>query len=109
MRTKLPDVISTYIETSNSRDTERFGALFRADAVVHDEGQEHHGVTAIKKWLASTAGKYAFTLTPVRLSRKEKEVVLTAKMAGDFPGSPISARFHFVLDQGKIAKLEIRA
>jgi uncharacterized protein (TIGR02246 family) len=109
MRTKLPDVISTYIEASNSRDAERFGTLFRKDAVVHDEGQEHHGVAAIKQWLASTARKYAFTLTPVRLSGKENEVVLTAKMTGDFPGSPISARFHFVLDQGQIAKLEIRS
>ena len=109
MRTKMPDVISAYVEASNSRDGERFGTLFTKDAVVHDEGQEHRGITAIKRWLASTGRKYAFTVTPVRLSWQENEVVLTARMTGDFPGSPISARFHFVLDQGKIAKLEIRA
>ena len=109
MRTKLPDVISDYVEASNSRDAERFGTLFTKDAIVHDEGQDHRGVTAIKKWLASTAKKYAFTLTPIRLSRKKGEVVLTVKMTGDFPGSPISTRFRFVLNQGKIAKLDIRA
>src|SRR5438046_2672311 len=68
MRTKLPVVISAYVEASNSRDAERFGTLFTKDAIVHDEGQDHRGVTAIKKWLASTAKKYAFTLTPIRLS-----------------------------------------
>jgi ketosteroid isomerase-like protein len=109
MRTKLPDVISAYVEASNSRDAERFGTLFTKGAVVHDEGQDHRGVAAIKKWLAATAKKYAFTLTPIRLSRKEGEVVLTVKMTGDFPGSPISTRFRFVLNQGKIAKLDIRA
>jgi uncharacterized protein (TIGR02246 family) len=109
MRSKMPDVISAYVEASNSRDAERFGMLFTKDAVVHDEGQEHRGIAAIKKWLASTARKYAFTLTPIHLSRQENEIVLTAKMTGDFPGSPISARFCFVLDQGKIAKLDIRA
>ena len=109
MRMNLPDVISAYVEASNSRDAERFGTLFTNDAIVHDEGQDHRRVTAIKKWLASTAKKYAFTLTPIRLSRKEGEVVLTVKMTGDFPGSPISTRFRFVLNQGKIAKLDIRA
>jgi hypothetical protein len=69
---------------------------------------KHRGITAIKKWLASTARKYAFTLPPIRLSRQENEIVLTARMTGDFPGSPIPARFHFALDQGQIAKLEIR-
>jgi uncharacterized protein (TIGR02246 family) len=109
MRTKLPDVISDYVDASNSRDAERFGTLFTKDAIVHDEGQEHRGVAAIKKWLAFTAKKYAFTLTPIRLSRKEGEVVLTVKMTGDFPGNPISTHFRFVVNEGRIAKLDIRA
>jgi uncharacterized protein (TIGR02246 family) len=109
MRTKLPDVISAYVDASNSRDAERFGTLFTKDAIVYDEAQQHRGVTAIKKWLAATAKKYAFTLTPIRPFRKESEVVLTVKMTGDLPGSPISTRFRFVLNQGKIAKLDIRS
>jgi len=109
MRNKLPEIITAYIEASNTRDGERLATLFTKDAVVHDEGHEHRGTAAIKKWLAATARKYAFTLTPIRLSQKETEIVLTAKMTGDFPGSPISARFHFVVDEGKIATLNIRA
>ena len=109
MRTKLPEVISAYIEASNTRDGERLETLFTKDAVVHDEGEEHRGTNAIRKWLAAKARKYSFTLTPIRLSRKENEIDLTAKMTGAFPGSPISARFRFVLDEGKIATLNIRA
>jgi ketosteroid isomerase-like protein len=109
MPTKLPDLVRAYVEASNSRDAERFGSLFTRDAVVHDEGQDHRGTPAIKKWLASTAEKYGFALTPLRWSEKGNEIFLTAEMTGSFPGSPLSANFHFVLDQGKIAKLNIRA
>jgi hypothetical protein len=64
---------------------------------------------AIRKWLASTVKKYGFTLTPIDLSLEKHETVLSVKMEGDFPGSPLSARFRFVLREGKIAKLDISA
>jgi len=31
-----------------------------------------------------------------------------ATLAGDFPGSSVSMRFHFVLREDKIAQLDIR-
>ena len=109
MRTKMPDVIDAYIQASNSRDTDRFESLFTVDAIVHDEGQEHRGVAAIKKWFASTLKKYAFTLTPIGFSQETDQAILTLRMEGNFPGSPLSARFRFVLHEGKIAKLDISA
>jgi len=107
MRTKIPDIIDAYIQASNSRDADRFGSLFSEDAIVHDEGQEYRGVVAIRKWLASTVKKYVFTLTPIDLSLEKRETVLSVKMEGDFPGSPLSARFRFVLREGRIARLDI--
>ena len=109
MRTKMPDVIDAYIQASNSRDADRFGSLFSEDAIIHDEGQEYRGVVGIRKWLESTVKKYAFTLTPIDLSLEKHEPVLSVKMEGDFPGSPLSARFRFVLREGKIARLDISA
>ena len=79
------------------------------DAIVHDEGQEHRGVAAIKKWLASTLKKYSFTLTPIGFSQETDQAILTLRMEGNFPGSPLSAPFRFVLHEGKIAKLDISA
>ena len=74
-------VIDAYIQASNSRDTDRFESLFTVDALVHEEGQEHRGVAAIQKWLASTVTKYAFTLTPIGLSQERDKAILTVKMA----------------------------
>jgi hypothetical protein len=105
----MPDVIDAYIQTSNSRDADRFGSLFSQDAIVHDEGQEYRGVVAIKRRLASTVKKYAFTLTPIDFSIEKHETVLRVKMEGDFPGSPLTVRFRFVLREDKIARLDISA
>ena len=109
MRPKMPKVISAYLKASNDRDGEAFGTLFTEDAVVHDEGKEHRGVAAIQRWLASTAKKYAFTLKPINVSQKANETILAVKMPGDFPGSPLSVSFCFVIHEGKIARLEIRS
>jgi len=64
MQTKMPHVISAYVHATNARDNDAFRALFTTDAIVHDEGQEHCGVAAIRGWLTSTVEKYRFTLTP---------------------------------------------
>ena len=109
MRTKMPDVIDAFIQASNCRDADRFGSLFSEDAIVHDEGQEYRGLVAIRKWLVSTVKKYAFTLTPIDFLQEKHETVLRVKMEGDFPGSPLSARFRFVLREGKTARLDISA
>jgi hypothetical protein len=106
---KMPKLISAYVKASNDQDMETFGTLFKEDAIVHDEGIEHRGVAAIQGWLAATAKKYAFTLKPINVSRQANETILTVQMAGAFPGSPLSARFCFVIHEGQIARLDIRS
>jgi uncharacterized protein (TIGR02246 family) len=101
MRTKMPDVIDAYIQASNSRDADRFGSLFSEDAIVHDEGQEYRGVVAIRKWLASTVKKYAFTLTPIDLSLEKNETVLSVKIEGDFLAVPYRRVFASFFVKGK--------
>ena len=108
MQIEMPHAISAYVQATNERDNDAFGALFTKDAIVRDEGQEHRGVAEIRRWLTSTVEKYQFTLMPTRLSQEGTETILTAKLSGDFPGSPLSMRFHFVLHEGKISKLDIR-
>jgi len=72
------------VQATNDRDNDAFGALFTKDASVHDEGQEHCGVAAIRRWLTSTVEKYQFTLTPTRLSQEGTEtlarMILAAKV-----------------------------
>src|SRR5262245_59639569 len=109
MQIKMPHAISAYVQTTNERNNEAFGALFTEDALVHDEGQEHRGVAAIRRWFTSTVEKYQFTLMPTSLSQEGTESILTANLSDNFPCSPLSMRFHFILHDGKISKLEIRA
>src|SRR4029434_187640 len=97
MQIIVPHAISAYVQATNERDNDAFGDLFTEDAIVHDEGQEHRGVVAIRKWLRSTVEKYQFTLTPIGLSQEGTETILNAKLSGVFPGSPLLMRFHFVL------------
>ena len=50
-----------------------------------------------------------FTLTPIGFSQEKDKAILTVRMEGNFPGSPLSARFSFVLHEGKVARLDISA
>jgi ketosteroid isomerase-like protein len=109
MEIGMPDVIDAYIQAANSRNTDRFVSLFMVDAIVHDEGQEHRGIAAIREWFESTVEKYAFTLTRIGLTQESDKAILSVRIEGKFPGSPLSARFRFVLHDGKIAKLDISA
>src|SRR4030095_531541 len=108
MQITHPHPINSYVKATKERDNDAFGALFTEDAIVHDKGQEHRGVIAIRKWLRSTVEKCQFPLPPTRLSQQGTETILNGKLSGDFPGSPLSMRFHFVLREGKISSLDIR-
>ena len=41
--------------------------------------------------------------------KQHGKTVLTATLTGDFPGSPVTVHFDFVLEAGKILSLEIHA
>ena len=99
MRTKMPDVIDAYIQASNRRDADRFGSLFSEEAIVHDEGQEYRGVVAIRKWLASTVKKYAFTLTPIDLSLEKHDSEAGPRAAEGGAEGARRTVFPFVLDR----------
>jgi hypothetical protein len=72
---------------------------------VRDEGQTYEGVAAIKSWMAAAKKKYGHTITPLELAEHGRQSVLKARLAGSFPGSPITVNFNFVLAEGKIRSL----
>jgi hypothetical protein len=41
------------------------------------------------------------------VERRDGMVVVTSRLTGNFPGSPVDLRFFFRLERGKIASLEI--
>jgi SnoaL-like domain len=102
----LPEPIATYFIT-DKRNVEAIGGCFTEDAVVKDEGHTYTGVAAIKQWKVESATKYNYTSVPLALERRDGMVIVTSRLTGNFPGSPVDLRFFFRLERGKIASLEI--
>jgi hypothetical protein len=109
MSIQLPIPIERYVKIANAGTAEAASECFAPDATVYDEGQTHEGVAAISNWMAATKKKYGHTITPLELAERGGQSVLKARLAGNFPGSPITVNFSFVLAAGKIRSLEIRS
>ena len=103
----LPKPIALYVSAENSGDTKLFDQCFAADAFVRDESETHKGLAAIKDWKAETKRKYQHTADPLRIVEQNGKFVLTNRLTGNFPGSPIELDFVFTLAGGKIISLEI--
>lgn len=107
MSIHLPRPIDLYVKAENSGDVEMMSECFAADATVRDEARTYKGLAAIKEWKAQTKKKYNHTVAPLELARRDGKTVLKARLSGDFPGSPVTLEFSFVLEGGKIVSLEI--
>ena len=107
MSVDLPTPIARYIAAENRGDTEALAKCFAEHAVVRDEGQTIEGSAAIKQWKAETRKKYQHTIEPLGSVQKDGKTIVTNRLTGNFPGSPIDLEFVFTLDGDKIASLEI--
>ena len=102
----LPEPIAAYFD-ADKRDAEAVAQCFTKQAVVKDEGQTHTGVAAIKAWKSAASAKYTYTSEPFAVDQKDGGYVVTSRLTGNFPGSPVNLRFAFRVERGKIASLEI--
>jgi hypothetical protein len=105
----LPKPIEIFMSSENTHDPEALADCFAEDATVSDEGQTLRGLKAIKAWRLETAKKYQHTVEPVAAAARDGKTVVSTKLTGDFPGSPITLDFVFTLEGGKIAALEIQS
>jgi hypothetical protein len=107
MSVDLPAPIAIYIAGENRGYTEGLAKCFAGNAIVRDEGQTIEGLAAIKQWKAETKKKYQHTIEPLAVAQKDDKTIVTNRLTGNFPGSPIELEFVFTLDGDKIASLEI--
>ena len=107
MPADLPTPIAIYIAAANGDDTEALPQCFAESALVRDEGKTIEGLAAIKEWMAETKQKYQHTIEPLASTQKDGKTIVTNRLTGNFPGSPIELEFVFTLDRDKIAALEI--
>ncbi|SRR5258705_9881723 len=102
----LPGPIAKYF-AADEEDAETLSQCFTEDAVVKDEGQTYTGRAAIKEWKAQASEKYQYTNEPLALDQEDRKAVVTNRLTGNFPGSPVNLRFFFKLDGEQIKSLEI--
>jgi hypothetical protein len=103
----LPKPIARYVSAENSGNTKLFDECFADDAVVRDESETHKGLAAIKEWKAETKRKYQHTVEPLHVVEQEGRFIITNRLTGNFPGSPIELDFVFTIQDDKIVSLEI--
>ncbi len=102
----LPEAIAAYF-AADKRDGEAVARCFTKGAVVKDEGHTLSGLAAIKAWKAAASAKYSYTSAPFAVEHKDGRTIVTSRLTGNFPGSPVELRYAFRLERGKIALLEI--
>ena len=80
----LPPPIAAYFAAG----TGDVASCFIEDAVVVDEGREHHGRQAIGRWKTEATAKYHFTSEPLAVDCAGAEVAVIARVTGEFPAVP---------------------
>ena len=83
-------------------------ATAKEHATVRDEGRTITGPDAIKRWITEAKAKYQHTVEPLEVSHRDGLTIVTARVTGRFPKSPVDLQHVFVVEGGRIASLEIR-
>ena len=102
----LPGPIAAYF-AADKEGGEAVARCFTEDAVVKDEGRTYRGHAAIRQWKEDASARYQYTCEPFACEQRDGNVVVTSRLTGTFPGSPVNLRFFFALQGDKIASLEI--
>jgi SnoaL-like domain len=106
MALQLPKPIAAYFREDKS-DAEAVSQCFTENAVVKDEGRTYKGRPAIKQWKTDASAKYHYVSEPFACEQQDGKTVVTSRLTGNFPGSPVDLRYFFELAGDRIASLEI--
>ena len=106
MKVQLPQPIARYFAADRA-DPDAVAECFTDNAVVVDESHTYTGREAIRRWKASATARYQYTSTPIASEQQGEKTVITSRLTGNFPGSPVDLRYTFRLDGDRIAALEI--
>lgn len=102
----LPKPVAAYFAADRT-DGDAIAACFTPGATVVDERRTHEGRDAIRQWREAAVSKYDYTVEPFAVATESDATLVTARVAGTFPGSPVDLRYAFRIEGDLIAKLEI--
>jgi hypothetical protein len=105
------DVVSSFVDAVNGFDENSLIDLFAEDAHVNDQLRDFWGKAAIGHWIRREIVGEHFTMEVLHAKEHYGELILTAKVAGDFDRTglpdPMILSFLFSLCDEKIARLII--
>jgi hypothetical protein len=108
MNLDVPEPIAAYLVAEEAKDAEKLASCFSDGGTVRDEEETYRGREAIQGWKERADAKYHFLLLPLHARTQGDELVVRARITGDFPGNTVELDHIFKLSGDKIASLEIR-
>ena len=108
MTITLTGPVAAFFQAERAEDLEALARCFSDRATVRDEGRNIQGPDAIKRWMKDAKAKYHHTAEPLAVSHRDGTTIVTARVAGAFPNSPLDLEHVFVVEGGMIDSLEIR-
>ena len=106
MSVHLPEPIQAYFNADKDNG-KALADCFTEQGIVIDEKQTYNGRAAIERWREQAKSKYVYTSEPFDVIEHDRQIIVSSRLQGNFPGSPINIRYRFVLQGNKIASLEI--
>ena len=101
----VPTVVTAWVAAKNAHDVDGQLACFSPAAEVDDEDKVHRGTEQVRAWIERVTAAYALTVVPEGWDGDATGGVLTALVSGDFPGSPLTFRYHLGLDADRITNV----
>jgi hypothetical protein len=102
----LPEAVAAYFE-ADKHNGPAVARCFTNHGVVIDEGHTHMGFAAIGAWKDAASAQSTYVVEPLELETQGETCIVTGRVTGNFPGSPVDLRYVFAFEHGKIASLEI--
>lgn len=107
MPLSLSATLLKYFAAQNAHDIDGLVDCFAIDAKVRDEGEDIVGRDKIRAWKQKVRDTYNVTIEPLRSSQADGYELVTARVEGTFPGSPIELTYQFNIIDGQIASLKV--
>lgn len=110
MSSALPDVIAAFQAAQDLRDGDAAAALCAPDVTVTDDGHTYEGTAGVATFVRTAAAEFTFTRELLGAAEESPgSWIVTNRVAGSFPGSPVDLRYRFRLTGDLISALDIAA
>jgi len=107
MTTTLADLSQATLQGLTPRTSPRSRPASPSKPLSAMRGGAGKEFSAIREWAEEVSKKYHPIVEVIRVAEMDGKTIVSGRVSGDFPGSPVELRYVFTLDGEKIARLEI--